>query len=317
MQLSANGAYFIGLDIGTRIVSCVLVDLQMNVVSQLSIPTGSGFRDPEATFEKIARLPTQIVEMSGVPSTKVVGVGISIPGLVDYKGRIINAPFLEWVDFPMLSRFRPLVPSDWNVEVSNDADCFAAAECAIESGSDSETLLALLMSEGIGSALISGGVVYKGAHGFAGEIGHTIVKIGDRTATFEQLVGAGVFSSVFSSDCPVSEGVALLLASASEPKIQKLISDWAEGLATGLINAIHVLNPSRIVLGGPLADLYDNVSDKVESLVSQGLLHGFDLPSISVTKFRKDGAAIGAAALIREKLFELPNFEDNPAQAKA
>ena len=63
-----------------------------------------------------------------------------------------------------------------------------------------------------------------------------------------------------------------------------------------------------IVLGGPLAVLYPRVSERVESLLAENLVHGFEVPPISVARFGGDGAAIGAAALLRESLFDLPEL---------
>ena len=92
------------------------------------------------------------------------------------------------------------------------------------------------------------------------------------------------------------------------PALDQALHEWALGLATGILNLIHILDPKTIVLGGPLAVLYPKVAERVESLLSENLVHGFNVPPISVARFGGDGAAIGAAALLRESLFDLPEL---------
>ena len=90
--------------------------------------------------------------------------------------------------------------------------------------------------------------------------------------------------------------------------LDEALNEWALALATGFLNLIHILDPKAIVLGGPLAVLYPRVSKRVEILLSENLVHGFNVPPISVARFGGDGAAIGAAALLRESLFDLPEL---------
>jgi predicted NBD/HSP70 family sugar kinase len=99
-----------------------------------------------------------------------------------------------------------------------------------------------------------------------------------------------------------------------QPDVKRALHDWAEALATGLINFIHILDPGKVVLGGPLGLLYPAVSVRVASLVAEGLLTGFTVPEITTSRFGKDGAAVGAAAMVRESIFELPNMDTGTTQ---
>lgn len=315
VALAASGAYAIGLDVGTRELSGVLIDLQMGTVCQTTLPAGPDFRHAPAVLDKLHALTTTLLGQGGIDPAKVLGVGVSVPGLVDRQGRVVNAPFLEWRDFDLTGHLRDRLPPDWRIEARNDADCFAAAECAAMPPDPADHLnhvdhldhfLVLLLNEGIGSALVSGGAVVQGAHGHAGEIGHALVRTPEGVASFDQVAGAIAFSAFFAADCPVSEGVALLMRRRQEPGVAAALSRWATDLGLGLVNAVHLLDPGRIVLGGALSNLYPLVADQVTALLSRHLIHGFSVPPIAVTRFGPDGAAIGAAAVVRESVFELP-----------
>jgi predicted NBD/HSP70 family sugar kinase len=153
--------------------------------------------------------------------------------------------------------------------------------------------------------------VVEGAHGLGGEVGHMVM--GGRpgmaaTHTFEILAGYQKFLPFIEQQVPIPEGLAKLVTLDGSPSLAKALSEWASALATGFLNLIHILDPKTIVLGGPLAVLYPRVSERVESLLAEHLVHGFAVPPISVARFGGDGAAIGAAALLRESLFDLPEL---------
>jgi predicted NBD/HSP70 family sugar kinase len=150
-----------------------------------------------------------------------------------------------------------------------------------------------------------------GGHGYSGEIGHTIVSAGGRVDTFEMLAGAKLFTRLFDEGQPVADGVQMLLAGIGNKEVDAALDAWVSGLSAGLVNAIHLLDPGRIVLGGPLAGLYPKLSRRIQADIKRRLLAGFTMPEIRVAQFGADGAAIGAAATIRDTLFALPDLETN------
>jgi predicted NBD/HSP70 family sugar kinase len=75
-----------------------------------------------------------------------------------------------------------------------------------------------------------------------------------------------------------------------------------------LVNAIYTLDPSRVVLGGALADLYPHVEEKVLGFMREIFISGFEIPPIVMNRYGRDGAAIGAAAMILNDIFTLPDL---------
>jgi hypothetical protein len=105
------------------------------------------------------------------------------------------------------------------------------------------------------------------------------------THTFEILAGYQKFLPFIEHDVPIPEGLAKLVTLEGSRALDQALDEWALGLATGFLNLIHILDPKTIVLGGPLAVLYPRVSDRVESLVSENLVHGFNVPPITIARF--------------------------------
>ncbi len=301
LRLNPEGARFIGIEIDTRAITGLLLNLNMQVTARASIPTGTDYDDPQAMTLRIIALAKSLT------ADPIHGLGLAIPGLVGKDGQIVNAPILGWRDHPMQAALAQAFP-DMPVEVVNDAFAFAAAELA---GADTPlNLLMVLLAEGVGSAHIAQGKLIAGAHGFAGELGHMRISLRGQSAKFEALAGAAGFPHVMGKGRAVAEGVATLLATQDTTETQDALALWAEALAMGLSNAAHLLDPDRIVLGGPLSALYPLVAAQVEAHLKALMLEGHARPTLHLARYGAEGAAIGAAARLRERLFTLPDLED-------
>ncbi|MCW5721596.1 MAG: ROK family transcriptional regulator [Devosia sp.] len=308
VSINSAGGYAIGIDIGTRVVSGLLVDLAMQVKHRVSVPNGTTFRDPQATGEKVLGVIERLRKEADVSADAIIGAGVSVPGLVDNAGQVVNAPFLEWRDYPMRDVLVRRLSADWRVDVLNDAVALATAEGAARQGDQAGSLLVVLLAEGIGSALVQDGRILSGAHGQAGEIGHTILPSARGPASFEMLAGAPAFAEFFGPDTPVDIAIGEFMTNLSDPRSKQVLDVWCGHIAVGLANAIHVLDPHRVVLGGPLALLYSLREQEALKAITALLLPGFTVPDISVTRYTADGAAIGAAAAVLNSLFALPDL---------
>lgn len=315
IRLNPDGAYSIGIDISSASLTGVLLDLDMRVLRRIAVPLGPNAADVPAVIERMAHFPAQLLAAAGIAAERVQGLCVSVPGLVDRRGHVVVAPFLGWHDVPLRSLLRARSELPWTIQVCNDAVAFARAECAVADAKDTQNMLLVLLTEGLGGAIVQQGQVFQGAHGYAGELGHMVMHAGLGASppdSFEMLAGYRRFLPFLPQDLCFDDGLAWLAASESQagnPELAPVFDAWAEALAAGLLNLIHILDPERIVLGGPLSLLFPQVEERVKQLLQSHLLHGFELPRINVTRFGADGAAIGAAAVIREQMFSLPQLD--------
>ncbi|KQW72391.1 hypothetical protein ASD03_32055 [Ensifer sp. Root127] len=310
VSLNPTGAYFIGLDISSAEINAVLVDFSMRVVAKRIVSIADRYQDPDRVIALLATLPKELIENSKVRASRVRGVCISVPGIVR-EGKIISAPWLDWRDVDVVAAMAESMHPLHKIHICNDAVALASAVATDAGEGDLSDALLLLLAQGIGSAHLRQGRVIEGAHGLGGEVGHMVMGARPQMAathTFEILAGYQKFLPFIDQANPIPEGLARLASLGSSPEFDNALDEWGAALATGFLNLIHILDPKTIVLGGPLAVLYPRVASRVEALVAGNLVHGFEVPPISVAKFGGDGAAIGAAALLRESLFDLPEL---------
>jgi predicted NBD/HSP70 family sugar kinase len=203
------------------------------------------------------------------------------------------------------------LPEAGEIRICNDAVAVGNAICADAGEGQAGDVLVLLLSEGIGSVTIRQGQVVEGHNGFAGEIGQMVLapKLALGAPTFQELAGERVFAPFLPAGRPLIETVPELAARAPEAGLAAALDCWAEHLAAGLLNAIWLLDPARIVVSGTLALLYPRVADRVSALLA-GAMQGVTVPPVTISRYGGDGAAVGAAAMIRERVFALPTVGD-------
>jgi predicted NBD/HSP70 family sugar kinase len=311
VRLNPSGGYFVGIDISSSTMNAVLVDLTMKVVAHSMLAVQDISRDTAKMVQQFAVVPGELLQKAGLPAKRLTGVGISVRGIVGTSGRVLSAPYLGWKDLDLQSLVSKRLKSRWPVRVVNDASAFAHSILMERPEKDLRDTLLLLLSEGIGSSQIRQGQIISGAHGFAGEIGHMILGASMKEAsskTFEMLAGYNSLLPALSPNVSVTNGLAALATKTPSPRASLLLERWANAFSVGLLNLIHILDPERIILGGPLAAIYPTVEEHIIAAIESGLVHGFTMPLIEIAESGGDSAAIGAASTIREELFALPEL---------
>lgn len=250
----------------------------------------------------------------GLADARIVGVGLAVPGLVRAAdGLVRNAPHLHWTDAPV----RDLVAGATGLPttVGNDASLGAMAEHLFGAARGVDDVVYLNGgASGIGGGLIVGGMPIPGAGGYAGEFGQNrpgIASPADRRA------GDGVLEDEVSRARLLA---AVKLLSADEPTLSEAlrtsgsvtaaeeVARQRRILATALGNAVNVLNPSVVVLGGFLATLADRDLEGLEAAVAaQAMPASTEGLRIRTAVLAEDRLLIGAAELAFGEILRDPS----------
>ncbi|HYJ50607.1 MAG TPA: ROK family transcriptional regulator [Microbacterium sp.] len=233
---------------------------------------------------------------------RIVGVGLAVPGLVRaVDGLVRNAPHLNWIDAPI----RDLVERATGLPatVGNDATLGAVAEHLYGAARGIDDVVYLNGgASGIGGGLIVHGMPVGGAGGYAGEFGQNrpgIASDRDRRArdgVLEDEVSRARLLAVVGRPSADEPTLAALLAASASPDAIAELARQRGILATALANAVNVLNPSVVVLGGFLATIaerdLEGLSAAVGKLAMPASMEGLD---IRVAVLAEDRLLIGAA----------------------
>jgi predicted NBD/HSP70 family sugar kinase len=207
------------------------------------------------------------------PHPRVVGIGVAVPGLIrDQDGTIHLAPALGWHEEPLAAMLS--AATGYPAAVANEAGLGTVAEARFGAGRDASDMIYLSGGAGgIGGGIISGGRPLRGADGYAGDFGQTfvagpIVTDGsgapgslDQAVSRERLMEALHLSSADPDEFERA------LLSSDDPAVVEQVARQLDFLGIALGNAISILNPQLVILGGFLGSLYAADPDRLWTAV--------------------------------------------------
>ena len=196
---------------------------------------------------------------------RVLGIGVAVPGLVERStGTVTLAPHLGWRDEPLADRLA--AATGYRCVVSNDARAALVAELWFGAGRDRTDVVYLNGSaSGIGGGVVSGGEPLLGRHGYAGELGHSVVNPAGRALPLrpDRVSGdRGDPGRSAGGPRPGRRGGRVVGDRARHGRSRPVRPGWSPrssassaGWPRRWANTVNVLDPEVVVLGGFLADL--------------------------------------------------------------
>ncbi|WP_193048042.1 ROK family protein [Mycolicibacterium baixiangningiae] len=307
---TTDHAYVLAVDVRVSGLTVARVGLGGVVLSTAVRPSPSG-HDPQDTVDAIAALARAVVRDAPEDSA-LVGVGVSVPGIVARDGGIIRlAPNLEWHDLPLAQMLADALGMATPPVLGNEADHGALAELLRGAGRRVSDLVYLSGEVGVGAGLIAGGRPITGTAGFAGEIGHLPFGDGARpchcgaAGCWETEIGAAAIAEAVG--CPPERlgdlGSHLQRLDSAPAELASVGRQLGRGLA-GLVN---LLNPQLIVLGGYLGPLYRWVEADVRAEMAARSLRIPEMtPRIAMPGLADRSVLIGASEIAFRALLDDP-----------
>lgn len=282
-----------GVEITQNHLRFVVIDLGENVLFHKRLH--EVFQNEEAYFRALADSMNAFLQESGVDLSKLLGVGIAVPGLVNTKTNLVEySPTLHVRNLPInvLTHYIP-----YPVLVNNEANLAGLAE--IWKMDEAESAVYLSVNKGVGGAIIIGNKLYSGLNGRAGEFGHmTIVRDGlacscGKKGCLEAYCSTKVLTE------PNLEDVDDFFA-ALEMGNQYCRQKWEiylDYLTTG-INSIRTIFDSDIIIGGEINQYLQKYSAKLMERLRGLNSFGAQPDYLHFSRFSEKASAIGAALLL-------------------
>ncbi len=165
--------YVVGIDIGGTNTVFGIVDARGNVVASSSIKTGR-HADIKDYVEELKTSLNNLLEANDA-TDKIAGIGVGAPNGNYFTGAIEMAPNLPWKGrIPLAELLKEAfgVP----VALTNDANAAAIGEMTYGVARGMKDFIMITLGTGVGSGIVVNGQLVYGHDGFAGELGHVIVK---------------------------------------------------------------------------------------------------------------------------------------------
>ncbi|WP_461170247.1 ROK family transcriptional regulator [Arthrobacter sp. Z1-15] len=241
-------------------------------------------------------------ELAGM--TRIAGVGAAVPGLVNsHDGSVLLAPHLMWSGEPLAAELSAGLGLP--ARAANDANLGSLAESLFGAAVGASDVVYLNGSaSGIGGGAIVGGMPLRGAAGYAGELGHTVVNPQGipchcgRRGCLETEVSLGRLLAVLKLDHADQDQLEAAMARDNSPELVAETHRQLDLLAVALTNFVNIFNPGTIVLGGFLGVLHSFAAGRLEAAVADGGIGGLGSEvTISRAALGTDLLLVGAAEL--------------------
>ncbi|MFF0097467.1 ROK family protein [Streptomyces canus] len=297
--------HVIALDVGGTGMKAALVGAGGELLHQARRATGRD-RGPDAVVDGIldfaAELRAYGIEHLGAPA---LAAGVAVPGIVDEeRGIAAYSANLGWRDLPLrglLTERLGGVP----VALGHDVRTGGLAEGRIGAGKGADRFLFVPLGTGIAGAIGIAGRVESGAHGFAGEIGHIVVRPGGtpcpcgQRGCLERYASAAAVSEAWASATGNPDADAADCAKAvdgGDPKAREVWQHAVDALADGLVTALTLLDPRTLIIGGGLAEAGDTLFTPLREAVRSRVTFQ-KLPTIVPAALGDTAGCLGAGLL--------------------
>ncbi len=315
--ITASERVVLAVDIGASHARIAIADLtgavQAETAADILVSDG-----PVAVLTWVVDAATALLASLGRARTDLLAIGIGLPGPVEHRtGRPINPPIMPgWDRFDVPGWMHGSF--DAPVLVDNDVNIMALGERE-HAWADVDHLVFVKVATGIGSGVISGGYLQRGAQGTAGDIGHVYVaRGGDVPCTcgnrgcLEALASGPALARELRTtgvELTSSQDVVELVKRGNIDAIQA-VRQAGRDIGEVLTTCVSLINPSVVVIGGSLAQAGEHLIAGVREVVyTRSMPLATEHLQITQSKAGADAAVLGASMLAIHHALSPENVE--------
>jgi predicted NBD/HSP70 family sugar kinase len=324
-RLAENAFYVLSVDLSRFNVNLALY----SCTQTLAFPKESHkitLNNEKETFDTLCEYIESYLVKTGIPSEKVIAIGISMPGLIDSVGGV-NYTYLKFGKKTLLENLESRFEK--KIFLENDARAMTLAEYKFGSEHSYKNVLGIFIGWGIGLGIIIDGKIYQGASGFAGEFAHSpIFESREITCTCGK---KGCLESVASGTAIVrmagdaikldqdsilarmvrdhqgelEPGLVVEAALAGDQRAITILSEAGLDLGRGISILIQLLNPELIIIGGPVAEANQYLITPIQQALNiYSMAKSRERSQLALYQLGEDVGLMGGVAVVNEKLFE-------------
>ena len=324
VTLNPRGPAGLGIEINVDYVSLCVVDLAGAVRHRRMLSGDNRLLSPDVVLKRAARVATELCDEADGSGLTVAGLGVGVPGLVDFDGVLHRAPnLLRWQGMAVAEQISDLVGRPLKaVYCDNEANLAALGELWFTRRPGLFDFVLVSGEIGVGAGIVIGGELFRGVRGLGGELGHVTVdptgppcSCGGRgcletVAGQEALLKAtglapGPASAISGPGGPAAELVAR--AVGGDETTVAAIEKAGRALGIALSAFLNVLDLPTVVLGGLYAELSPWLVGPVTAeLVDRVVNYSWSPTEVVVSSLGGDASVRGAAGISTRRIIDDP-----------
>jgi len=325
LSFNQKAGYVIAIEIKRSYAKTSLLDMNACIhdTRVVNYTTGCSMNN---VLGQIFPIIHEFLNIEWVRQSRPIGLGIGIPGLIDYESGCIKLSdsLKSWENYPL----RKKIEDEFNIPtvIENDVKTLALGECLFGKGVEHQNLVNLWIGDGIGAGIILNGSLIRGVTASAGEVGYDELGFYVRDNKEYPLLynGQKRFGDILSNSWLASAACSALKNGYKSELIENQLSpesivsaaERGDSLAISLlqeygallgilcINLINTLNIELLIICGKILSQSDLLLKYVREKVNNDLLsvpaHAVQIVS---SDLKENGIVLGAAGLVMEDLF--------------
>jgi glucokinase-like ROK family protein len=281
LRYNPDNSLVIGIDLGGTKIFGALANIGGQILEEHYLEWHGV--SAEHKFETVVDLVQRFLDLPQASEARVRGLAVGAPGVTDHRHGIVRwAPALDWRDFPLQQRLQARF--ELPVLVENDVNLAALGEHTFGIGRGCRDMILITLGTGMGAGLIVDGVLYRGAHDSAGEVGYLLPSVEalgmryDHFGAMESIVsGTGIAERAHQRLGPRAAEHALSArhvfeaARQGEDWAQQVVDETIDYLTLAIANISSVLDPELVILGGGVANsaqaLIPPICERMQGLI--------------------------------------------------
>jgi len=317
LAINQRAGFVLVANIGETFIRLAAMDLEPAIITQTTLPF-SITDGPVKTLEHIAGEFDALITRAQASHPFLFGLSLSLPTPVDFKRGCVVGPSVlpGWDEFDLRGWLQERFAAAAFVE--NDVNLMTIHEHR-QKYRHVDDMIFIKAGTGIGSGIVSGGHLFRGAQGAAGDIGHIqfdsldapLCRCGKRGCVEARAGGWAIARDLtrkgFKAD---NARDVIALVDAQNTEALGLLREAGRIIGEVASDVVSILNPSLIVVGGTLAKSGEALLAGVRELVYQRCLPLATRElQIAIAYPHKDSALYGAAFLALDGIFAMKNAE--------
>jgi predicted NBD/HSP70 family sugar kinase len=301
LALNSDGAFSIGIQIGRRNLEIVVSDFTGVIRHQWH--HHYEYPKPTDVLSKIEKGLTQIHEVLGIFSDRIIGIGLSAPLQLHRWGDVLGEPaasaMAQWENLNLIEEIDRI--TDLPIEFAKDTTAACIAELVQGHGQQIRNFLYIFVGTFIGGGLVMDGHVINGPRGNAGAVGSMLVKTNSKTSSqlLEQASGWQIERDLIEAKKdPLLIQDDVIMGEEYAQWVTPWINQSAQSIAMSVVSAGALLDLDAVVIDGSISPaLLTALKEQTSKSLDQLRTDGIHKPNLLQGKVGSHARAIGASLL--------------------
>jgi N-acetylglucosamine repressor len=315
--LNPDAGYIMAINIKSNYFHLAIFNLKNKQIFESEHYPFNLYQNPDT--DAIIQNTKQLIASSKIDSSKIIGIGVCFPGLVDSKKGINYSYFHSEKPIRTIFEEKFKLP----VFIENDTRVITLAEYRFGMARNKKNIITVYYDKGIGMGMIFNGEVYHGKSGFTGELGHVQIRPGGelcycgKQGCLETLAsGSALIKQAIEG---IKQGKITQLSNYSSDKIDinllidtaikgdefclDLLAKASDEMGRGLAILIHLLNPEMIIIGGRVSRAGKFILAPIQHAINKYTLAKInDDVQVEVSQLGENAIFLGTVSMVMDNI---------------